>query len=163
MRGFERWLNMLWKCFIVYTTRFWKYVWPFSNIVYERDKRVKYLCIWTLINVCIQKSFFDQINIFAFLKIIFFQKIFILMEKSSTYRKVHCLHIASRQTQTENLWFSEWKLLTTKLRAYLYCSCSSEKWSISFCYVHIFFFLSGVSFTNIREPQECRGRGRAFL
>ena len=88
MRSFERWLNMLWKCFIVYTTRFWKYVWPFSNIVYERDKRVKYLCIWTLINVCIQKSFFDQINIFAFLKIIFFRKIFILMEKSPAYGKV---------------------------------------------------------------------------
>ena len=26
-----------------------------------------------------------------------------------------------------------------------------------------FFFLSGFSFTNIHESQDCRGRGRAFL
>ena len=27
----------------------------------------------------------------------------------------------------------------------------------------VFFFLSGFSFTTIHEPQDCRGRGRAFL
>ena len=26
-----------------------------------------------------------------------------------------------------------------------------------------FFFLSGFSFTNIHESQDCRGKGRAFL
>ena len=27
----------------------------------------------------------------------------------------------------------------------------------------VFFFLSGFSFTNIQESQDCRVRGRAFL
>ena len=27
----------------------------------------------------------------------------------------------------------------------------------------VVFFLSGFSFTNIHESQDCRGRGRAFL
>ena len=29
--------------------------------------------------------------------------------------------------------------------------------------VFLFFFLSGLSFTNIHKSQDCRGRGRAFL
>ena len=29
--------------------------------------------------------------------------------------------------------------------------------------IYIYFFLSGFSFTNIHESQDCRGRGRAFL
>ena len=30
-------------------------------------------------------------------------------------------------------------------------------------FVSYFFFLSGFSFTNIQESQDCRGRGRALL
>ena len=30
-------------------------------------------------------------------------------------------------------------------------------------FIFDFFFLSGFSFTNIHESQDCKGRGRAFL
>ena len=37
-------------------------------------------------------------------------------------------------------------------------------WSSFFQILYtVFFFLSGFSFTNIHESQDCRGRGRAFL
>ena len=36
MHDVEKWSNILWKCFGVHTARFFKYVWPFFNIMHER-------------------------------------------------------------------------------------------------------------------------------
>ena len=52
----------------------------------------------------------------------------------------------------------------TKLNVALFCVYMKRFVSVQLGNVFFFFFfLSGFSFTNIHEPQDCRGRGRHFF
>ena len=107
----------------------------------------KNLCLIKEISLLFKKFFFLR-------KFLYSWKSLLLVETSSTYRKAHCLHIASRHTQTGNLWFSERKLLTTKLSLlFLF------KWKMIHIFLlctYFFFFLVFLSqpFANHRNAGE---------
>ena len=83
-------------------------------------------------------------------------KEFIIFTTSNSDFEVDFLHFVKPLT---NHYLNQWQRLRLKSQN---IRNGRERFNF-FIEFSIDFFLSGFSFTTIRESQDCRGRGRAFL